>query len=484
MDNEQSKDFWAGLAIIASGAIGGQLLWRVMFGDFEMSFWGFVDFLLEPITRSATQAVVRNPGTLALRAQLEAERRRRNLQTGGSCHGAREVAAVPGPIVPRNCESTGKPAALPPASSVSDAVLATLERERRGANEPKPPAPVVQALVNRPGPGPVSFSSSSDTKAKSAVVPPVRALAGQTNVQGGGFTSSLSLSRTPPRQSSPAASQLTRTHLAVAPLAGAATRNVLSKGDYRWSNCSTDADLIGRGIVYYYTRPYLAIDARRKGMTIARFNLALDSSDKFFQFFQVGLARALEVGGQRISRYDRIRGCTTNGRKGLSVDGKELEKVAPRIASFPNSLRLRENRHWSLPPGESNFAIRCSQGDVNCLPMVVKVRRRKSSEPLVKTQFFTWQEGAARPKLEFCGEGYMSWHSAIVLADCGRIGAKIAFPEGGWTLAELAADVEVSSDGKKFGRGLQLLFGSLPKRARQWASQFWTFSKIPLSEGR
>jgi hypothetical protein len=164
----------------------------------------------------------------------------------------------------------------------------------------------------------------------------------------------------------------------------------------------------------------------------------------------------------------------------------ELLDVAPKIASFPKSLRLRENLRWAMPrlPGKrtSDFAIRCNWGKIDCLPVIVDIDRRKTSEPVVKVHFYARHNDDQSRKLEFCGEGFLSWHSAIVLAHWSRVGVKIALPKGGWTIAHLSADVKVTSEGKEYGRGLQLKVGSLPAVAREWASRFPDIFRLPLSQ--
>jgi len=119
-----------------------------------------------------------------------------------------------------------------------------------------------------------------------------------------------------------------------------------------------------------------------------------------------------------------------------------------------------------------------------CLPVVVRVRERKTREPVVKVHFYSYPEDEREPFLEFRGVGYMSWHSAIVLANCSHLGVKIALPNRRWARAELVADVIASPDGKEHGRGLRLDMESLPGCAQEWAGSFSSIFDLPLSEDR
>jgi hypothetical protein len=114
--------------------------------------------------------------------------------------------------------------------------------------------------------------------------------------------------------------------------------------------------------------------------------------------------------------------------------------------------------------------------------MVVRVKRRKTREPVVKVHFYLHGEDGKWPILRFLGEGYMSFHNAIVLADCSRLGAKIALPNGRWTRAELVADVKVSPEGKEYGRGLRLDMSSMHERARRRAGSSLDIFDLPLCE--
>jgi len=238
------------------------------------------------------------------------------------------------------------------------------------------------------------------------------------------------------------------------------------------------ADLIGHGIVPYYKRKYVAVDIKRSRSTIARVNVIVACS--FFHLFKVGLAREVEDRDPKITRYDGIEWYPVRNRYGLHVLNEDLVKVASKIASFPKSLPLRKDRQWSLPKFSgkpaSDFAIRCRWDNIVCVPMIVGIERRKTSEPLVEVHLYAWYKDHEGQPLEICGMGYTSWHSAIVLAHGGVIGAKVALPKGGWTFVELLADVRVSSDGVEYGRGLKLNLNALPEVARQWAS--WRRSGI------
>lgn len=251
---------------------------------------------------------------------------------------------------------------------------------------------------------------------------------------------------------------------------------------YPWVDSRTDAVLLGRGLISYHRRTYVAVDVVRDGMTIARMSVALSHRPRFFQFFKVWMAH--RGGGRQVAQWDTIASVGVGDRYVFYVGVEELEKVAP-MTSFRESLKLRKNLRWSLPPddGRRNFAIRCSWEDVVCFPMVVDIRRRKTSEPLVKVHWYAWHKADRGRKLQFYGEGYMSWYSAIVLARCSRLGAKIALPNGSWTRGELDADVKVSPDGKReYGMGLRLQVGSLPEGVRLWAAGFSDIFALPLSD--
>jgi hypothetical protein len=258
-----------------------------------------------------------------------------------------------------------------------------------------------------------------------------------------------------------------------------------STGKYHPLNSLTAADLVGRGLVSHYKRTYVALDVVRDEKIIGQ----LDAEpSKFFHYFNVGLARDVEDGERKVTRYYEIEWYPVHNRYGLYVLKKDLVKVAPKITSFPKSLHLLKDGVWSLPklPGKQgrDFAIRCRWGNIVCLPLVVHIERRKTSEPVVTVHLYAWHKDREGLKLEFCGEGYMSWRTAIVFAHCSRIGAKVALPKGGWTFAELLADVKLSSDGKEYGRGLKLSINSLPEGARQWASSFSSIFELPLSQDR
>ena len=255
-------------------------------------------------------------------------------------------------------------------------------------------------------------------------------------------------------------------------------------GNYVWLNSPTAADLIGHGIVPYYKNKYVAVDIKRNRSTIARINVIVACN--FFHYFKVGLAREVEDGDSKVARYDEIEWYPVRNRYGLHVVNEDLVKVASKIASFPKSLPLRKDQRWSLPkfPGKParDFAIRSRWDNTVCVPMIVGIERRKTSEPLVEVHLYAWHKDYEGQPMVFCGMGYTSWHSAIVLAHGGVIGAKVALPKGGWKFVELLADVRASAEGVEYGRGLKLNLNSLPEVARQWASSFPSIFDVPLSK--
>jgi hypothetical protein len=249
-------------------------------------------------------------------------------------------------------------------------------------------------------------------------------------------------------------------------------------------NSPTAADLIGHGIVPYYKNKYVAVDIKRNRSTIARINVIV--ACVFFHYFKVGLAREVEDGDSKVARYDEIEWYPVRNRYGLHVVNEDLVKVASKIASFPKSLPLRKDQRWSLPkfPGKParDFAIRSRWDNTVCVPMIVGIDRRKTSEQLVEVHLYAWHKDYKGQPMVFCGMGYTSWHSAIVLAHGGVIGAKVALPKGGWKFVELLADVRASAEGVEYGRGLKLNLNSLPEVARQWASSFPSIFDVPLSK--
>jgi hypothetical protein len=160
--------------------------------------------------------------------------------------------------------------------------------------------------------------------------------------------------------------------------------------------------------------------------------------------------------------------------------------VAPKIASFSQSLRLRKNLQWAMPklPGKrtSDFSIRCDWANIDCVPVIVDIDRRKTSEAVVKVHFYARHNDAQGRNLEFCGEGYLSWYGAIVLAHWSPVGVKIALPKGGWMIGYLSSDVKVTPDGKEYARSLQLKVESLPELAWEWARRFPDISHLPPSQ--
>jgi hypothetical protein len=252
-------------------------------------------------------------------------------------------------------------------------------------------------------------------------------------------------------------------------------------GNYVWSNSATEPDLIARGMVSYYGEPFAVVDIMRAGVAVARMMLSLSS--RFFQFFRVGLVYQVDVGGQPSTRCDCIWGYEQNGRRGYDVFRYELVDVASRIPSLPKALQMmRRDRAWSLPAlsrGADVLRVRCDWEDVVCIPLVVRVTRRRTSERLVKVHFYAWHRLEGRQSLELCAEGYLSWHSAIALAHCTRIGAKLALPEGGWTFGEVAPDIWKRPDGKSFGRGLSVRLPSVPP---QGGARLHSITTCSLSE--
>lgn len=258
-------------------------------------------------------------------------------------------------------------------------------------------------------------------------------------------------------------------------------------GTYCWANSPHRADLIARGVVTYRRVSYLAVDIVREKLIIAR--VAVDRRASFFDVCTVALAREVTYRGRRLCRYDTIRGCKPRPGEPLwfPLDPGILA-VPPRFASAREAFRLRKNRQWPLPsrPGREHaaVAIRNNSNHAACVPLVVKIERRKTSEPVVKVHFCSHPEGIKSPYLDFHGDGYMSWSSAIALARCGQVGVKIALPKGGWIAGELAADVSVAPNHKEYGRGLSLVPTSLPESAQEWARNFPSIFDLPLRQSR
>jgi len=332
----------------------------------------------------------------------------------------------------------------------------------------------------------VAASAGKAATMPAAAVPSV---VSPTRSGGAGIRQPISKpSGAPPKQSSSMPRQATKTQSAPTLLANPIrSLSVPLIGGFQWSDSQTDADLIASGVVLRYGRTYLAVDIVREERIVAQVDVDLNRSGTFLQYFGVGLARDVEHRGERALKCDRINEHCLNGRRSYVVGRDELLDVAPKIASFPTSLRLRKDRRWAMPilPGKrtGDFAIRSNWANVDCVPVIVDIDRRKTSEPVVTVQFFARHNDDQSREWEFCGEGFMSWHSAIVLAHWGRVGLKIALPEGGWTIAYLSSDVKVTPDGKEYGRSLHLKLSSLPEAARQWASSFPDIFHVPLSPG-
>ena len=257
-------------------------------------------------------------------------------------------------------------------------------------------------------------------------------------------------------------------------------------GGYLWRDSQRDADLMANGIVLRYQRKYLVVDVVRDRRTIAQVDVDIDRSGKFLQYFGVGFAQEVEHFGERAFKCDYITDCCLYGRGSYLVARQALLDVAPKIPSFEESLRLRKNLRWAMPrltgKRTNDFAIRSARTNIDCLPIIVDIDRRKTSEPLVKVHFYARHNDAQGPNFEFCGEGYLSWFSAIVLAHWGHVGVKISLPKGGWTIAYLSSDVKVTPDGKEYARSLLLEVESLPALAWEWARRLPDIFHLPLSQ--
>ncbi len=340
-------------------------------------------------------------------------------------------------------------------------------------------------------------SESTQAKTTAGTVPtpmPVAAVSGTaaaTKASGGGtqqpMTSRPSSALSKPSSSAPRqASQNQVPHTQIA-------NPVLSlkescTGHYNWLDSPANADLIAGAIVSRYQHTCLAVDIVRSRRRIARVDVDLEQSTSFMHFFQVGLLLETDYFGERILRCDAIGQYDVGSRHVFGVQNEDLAKLAPRIVSYSKSLRLREDRKWELPrlPGERtrDFAIRCRWADIDCLPVIVDIDQRKNTEPVVTLHFYIRRNYDKSRNLELCGVGYTSWSSAIALAHWSRVGVKIALPKGGWVIAYLLADVKTSSDGKEYGRGLQLDVNSLREAARPWASSFPSVFHLPLTQAR
>jgi len=291
----------------------------------------------------------------------------------------------------------------------------------------------------------------------------------------------------PPKHSSSTPPQATKKQAVPTQLANPIRLLAMSHiGGFLWRDSETDSDLMANGIVLRYRRKQLVVDVVRDRRTIAQVDVDLDRSSKFFEYFGVGFAQEVEHFGERAFKCDYIKERCLYDRRSYVVAHEDLLDVAPKIASFGESLGLRKNLRWAMPklPGKrtSDFAIRSKWANIDCIPVIVDIDRRKTNEPVVKVHFYARHNDDRGRNLEFCGEGYLSWFSAIVLAHWSHVGVKIALPKGGWTIAYLSSDVKVNPDGREYARSLQLKVESLPPLAWEWVRRFPDIFHLPLSQ--
>jgi len=202
-----------------------------------------------------------------------------------------------------------------------------------------------------------------------------------------------------------------------------------------WLRSGGRADLVARGVLKYRGKLHVVLEIILQDVIIAR--AALSPAGYFCDHQTVGM-RVPATGGLE-SRTELIKFDYSEKNWGLRVEAGSLESFAPRIESLREALDLQKRgQPLSLPrvpesyDAGKRFCLNREDDYYSAVPIVVRIDRRRTSEPIVHVQWFCCRARENDIDYNYGGTSLMSWRDTVTLAKYSELYAKFSLPDHGW----------------------------------------------------
>jgi hypothetical protein len=266
--------------------------------------------------------------------------------------------------------------------------------------------------------------------------------------------------------------------------------------EYQWVRSCERADFVGQGLLTYRGEPYIALEILLQDIVIAR--AALAPTANFSAFHTLGMR--LSTNGELPPLCERVKFDYSEETWGFRVEAGPLEKLAPKIDSLQKALCLHKGgKALLLPkfPGlcapEKRFSFDREDNSYSAVPFVVRIERRRTTEPIVHVQWFLISPcGEDDFEHLYGGTSLMSWRDAVTIGKYGTLYAKVSLPErdgfawfppGSWCPVRVEG-VSTRRGKNEFAEALVLDREGIPKEIQEFIGRYRDIQTAPLNMDR